>query len=267
MTVSALNLNPQVATRTYAPAPAESLREAADRVEIASSNNQGTEAGNGVSTVLGGALGLAMVIPSLYAGVVGGAVVGSLLGIGFGPAVAAIASEGALGFLSTSWQTAGLAAKTGMVLGGASGLVGGWKVGSGIGHGVGRLLGAAKDESNSPHVPMKGAKGVVGSLIAGGGLAAGAAGGGLIGASVAASGSAVKGLLGQGFTWSALSGVTSAAGIGGLAGLATFGVVGGIGGYTLAKKTVQAGTWVYEKVAGAAKPEPAPAQPPAAKAN
>lgn len=271
MTVSAPLLSPQVAFRPQ-PASAEGLRQAAERVESAgvdtfsssakASRGGGTEIGNSVSTMVGGALGLGMVIPGLYAGVLGGAVVGSLLGAGFGPAVASIASEGALGFLSTSWQTAGLAARAGMFVGGASGLVGGWKMGTGLGHGLGRILGAAKNEDTSEPVQMKGAKGVVGSVISGGGLAAGAVGGGILGASVAASGSLIRGLAGQGFQLSALNGVASAAGVGGLAGLVTFGVVGGVGGYAIAKGVIQAGNWVYDKVAGAAKPqEPAPRAP------
>lgn len=268
MTVSAPNFTPQIATRSFTPAPAEGLRAAAERVEASSadqvsvsSKSGGTEIGNMVSTTVGGMLGFGMVIPGLYAGVIGGAVVGSLLGIGFGPAVASIASEGALGFLSTSWQTAGLAARAGMFVGGASGLIGGWKMGTGIGHGLGRVLGAEKNEDNSDPVRMKGLKGVYGSVVSGGGLAAGAVGGGILGASVAASGSLLKGLAGQGFQWSALSGMGSAAAIGGIAGLATFGILGGLGGYTIAKNTIKAGNWVYEKIAGAAKPEPAPAQP------
>lgn len=266
MTVSAPTFTPQIATRAFNPAPAEGLRQAVDRMEASAeptdkvTKSGGTEVGNMVSTTVGGMLGFGMVIPGLYAGVIGGAVVGSLLGIGFGPAVASIASEGALGFLSTSWQTAGLAARAGMFVGGASGLIGGWKMGTGIGHGLGRILGAEKNEDSDP-VRMKGARGVYGSVIAGGGLAAGAVGGGILGGSVAASGSLIKGLAGQGFQWSAMSGMGSAAAIGGIAGLATFGILGGLGGYTIAKNTIKAGNWVYEKIAGAAKPEPAPAQP------
>lgn len=270
MTVSAPTLTPQFVTRPVAAAPAQTLREAADRVEISSEKKSGggTEIGNMVSTTVGGMLGLGMILPGVYAGVLGGAVVGSLLGVGFGPAIASIASEGALGFLSTSWQTAGLAARAGMFIGGASGIVGGWKMGTGIGHGLGRILGAEKKESSDDdQVRMKGLKGVYGSLVAGGGLAAGAVGGGIIGGSVAATGSLIKGLAGKGFEWGAMSGMAGAGAIGGIAGLATGAVIGGYGGYTLAKSTLKGAQWVYEKVAGAVKPAPEQPKAPETKTN
>lgn len=263
MTVSGIpNLNTQVVTRPVTPAKAEGLQDIArvqaDTVETSSSSKKGTDLGNGISTTVGGMMGLGMIIPGLYAGVLGGAVVGSLLGAGVGPALASITSHGALGFLSTSWQTAGVAARAGMFLGGASGLVGGWKAGTGVGHAIGRAFGAAKEESKDEQpVEMTGARKVLASVVAGGGLASGAMGGGILGASVAASGSILKGLAGHGFSMAALSGAGSAAMIGGAVGLATFGVLGGVGGFSIAKSAVKAGNWVYDKVAGAVKqPEP-----------
>jgi hypothetical protein len=211
----------------------------------------GSETGNAIATTAGGMLGLGMVIPGLYAGVLGGAVVGTMLGAGLGPAIASVTSHGALGFLSTTWQTAGTAAKAGMFLGGASGMIGGWKTGTGIGNTVGRIFGAEKDKDGADApVPMKGIKGVYASLVSGGGMAAGAAGGGILGASVAASGSLLKGLAVNGFNMAALSGMGTAALVGGAIGLATFGVIGGVGGHTIAKNTLKAAHWVKEKVMG-----------------
>ncbi len=240
-------------TPDLAVAPSRSL----DSVALRSS-----ETGNAIATTAGGMLGLGMVIPGLYAGVLGGAVVGTMLGAGLGPAVASITSKGALGFLSTTWQTAGTAARAGMFVGGASGLVGGWKTGTGIGNALGRVFGAEKEAENpSAPVKMKGLKGVYASLVSGGGLASGAVGGGILGASVAASGSLISGLAGKGFQWAALSGMGSAAMIGGGIGLVTMGVLGGVGGHTIAKNTLKAASWVKEKVTDLIHPQK-PTPPP-----
>ncbi len=275
-------LKPQMAIRPAAATPvAAAATEAAPTPDSSSdlvvrtpqslgsvATRSGSETGNAIATTAGGMLGLGMVIPGLYAGVLGGAVVGTMLGAGLGPAVASIASKGALGFLSTSWQTAGAAAKAGMFLGGASGMIGGWKTGTGIGNTVGRIFGAEKEKGGSDApVPMKGLKGVYASLISGGGMAAGAAGGGILGASVAASGSLIRGLAGQGFQAAALSGMGTAALVGGAIGLATFSVIGGVGGHTIAKNTLKAFNWVKEKVTGHLQQPQAPqsAQPSEAK--
>lgn len=265
MNVTSATSKPQVPAQTLNVAPkAEAsleLSTAAPRT-LDSVALRSSETGNAIATTAGGVLGLGMVIPGLYAGVLGGAVVGTMLGAGLGPAVASITSKGALGFLSTTWQTAGTAARAGMFLGGASGLVGGWKTGTGIGNAVGRVFGAEKEaEQPSTPVKMKGLRGVYASLVSGGGLASGAVGGGILGASVAASGSLISGLAGKGFQWAALSGMGSAAMVGGAIGLATMGILGGVGGHAIAKNTLKAADWVKEKVTNLVQPQK-PSTPP-----
>ncbi|MEW6283677.1 MAG: hypothetical protein AB1758_34015, partial [Candidatus Eremiobacterota bacterium] len=105
-----------------------------------------SEVGEGAKLLVGGVGGLLLVIPCLYAGVIGGAVVGSMLGLGFGPIAGAVASNGFMGMLGTVWSSTSTVAKAGMILGGVSGLVGGWGTASFIGDKIGALLGGGSEE-------------------------------------------------------------------------------------------------------------------------
>jgi len=230
--------------------------------------------GNATSTVLGGAGALTLATGSLYAGVLGGAVVGSALGMGAGPVVASLGSNGALDFLGTTFGTAGVAAKAGIILGGAAMAAGAWGIGSSLGSAVGKpagaLLGAPVGfaqgiwghmEGATPSAPekpapkeapkaldlnnMTGATKVMAMGLGGAGLLAGGAGGAILGASVTSAHSLVQGLLAHNVT---LASITGAAGIGAAVGAAAGAVIGGKGGFELAKGAQKAGQWLSEKL-------------------
>lgn len=231
--------------------------------------------GNATGTVTGGAVGLATTIGGLYMGVLGGAIVGAALGGGIGPVFGAIGGHGALGFLSTSFQTMGIAAKAGIVLGGAAGAAGSFSVGQKLGEFAGKAAvfvpGAAvgaigalakkaeeaatgESGTTAPVVPtqpkpakptdlnkMGGVSKTIAAGIGGFGMLAGAAGGFVAGAGIASTGSLVNGLLAHNVT---LANITGAAAFGGAIGAVSMGVLGAVGGW----KLVQAGRWVGEKV-------------------
>src|SRR5438552_4146935 len=93
--------------------------------------------GNITGTSIGGAIGLASLTLGLYAGVAGGAIFLGALGAGFGPVLASVSSHGLLSFIGTSFHTMGVAAKTGVVLGGLAVGGGSFFVGRAIGETVG----------------------------------------------------------------------------------------------------------------------------------
>lgn len=231
--------------------------------------------GNATGTVTGGAVGLATTIGGLYMGVLGGAIVGAALGGGIGPVFGAIGGNGALGFLSTSFQTMGLAAKVGVVLGGAAGAAGSFSVGQKVGEVAGKAvmfvpgaavgaigaLGKKAEEiatgegqgtgpvAPQPHQPAKpqdlnkmgGVSKTIAAGIGGFGMLAGAAGGFVAGAGIASTGSLVNGLLAHNVS---LANIGGAAAFGGAIGAVGMGVLGAVGGW----KLVQAGRWVGDKV-------------------
>ncbi|MBS2040573.1 hypothetical protein JST97_36640 [bacterium] len=277
-----LNASPQVPTSVTLPTLPQPPSQPPDPPKESFVHSGGREAvrnavrwGNATSTVLGGAGALTLATGSLYAGVLGGAVVGSALGLGAGPVVASLGSSGALSFLGTTFTTAGLAAKTGIVLGGAAMAAGAWGIGgslgSAIGKPVGALLGApvgfaqgvwghmegatpaapAPAPASAPKPPvldlnnMSGATKMMAMGIGGMGLLAGGAGGAILGASVASTHNLVQGLLAHNVT---LAAITGAAGIGALIGAGAGAVIGGKGGFELAKGVQKAGAWVGEKL-------------------
>jgi len=240
--------------------------------------------GNATSTVLGGAGGLALATGSLYAGVLGGAVVGSAMGMGAGPVVASLGSSGALDFLGTTFGTAGLAAKAGMVLGGAAMAAGAWGIGTSLGSAVGKPVGAllgapvgfaqgvwghmegaaptpdqppsAKDKPGPLDLNnMTGATKIMAMGLGGAGLLAGGAGGAILGASVTSAHSLVQGLLAHNVT---LASITGAAGVGAAVGAAAGALIGGKGGFELAKGVEKAGAWLGQKLV---RQDPSPGQP------
>lgn len=240
--------------------------------------------GNATSTVLGGAGALTLATASLYAGVLGGAVLGSALGLGAGPVVASLGSSGALGFLGTTFGTAGVAAKAGMVVGGAAMAAGAWglggSIGSAVGKPVGALLGApvgfaqgcwdrmegtAPAQEEAPKAKekarfldlndMSGPTKMMAMGLGGAGLIAGGAGGAILGASVTSTHSLVQGLLAHNVT---LSAITGAAAVGAVVGGAAGALIGGKGGFVLAKAVQKGSAWLGEKLI---KPDPATVKP------
>lgn len=226
----------QAGTQLYTPqtsAPNSALRlageekgpeEPKDKV----TTSEGTEIGDIVQKSVGGLLGIAAVIPSAYTGVLGGAIVGSMFGAGFSPAVAAVTSDGALNFIGNVLKGTGTMAKVGMAIGGFSGVVGGWKLGTGVGKLAGRALGAPKEEPGKRR-KLNGVGNFAATVLTGGGMAAGGVGGAMIGAGLMATGS----FIGSGFSFEGA--MASAAIKGAVGGGVLGGISGAAGGYTIAK--------------------------------
>lgn len=241
------------ASRASAAETPKTAAEPQDQAEV----RAGSDFGNAVQMGAGGIGALALIIPCMYAGVIGGAVVGSMLGLGFGPIAGSVASSGFMGMLSTVWTSTSTVAKAGMVLGGVSGLLGGWATGTGVGNALGRVFGADKEDPGK-HVKVSGpVKGTIGFVTVGGGALAGGVGGGILGASVASAGSLLHGLTLNGFNMAAMSNMGTAALIGGGIGLVAFGAMGMAGGYKIAKTAAR----LIDKLTPAEKP---PVQQPAA---
>lgn len=239
--VATQNVKPNYVAAGNEPEDNKPAGEPQDKVSTSSDEPKtGSEFGNIVKFGLGGAGALAMVIPAAYAGVLGGAVVGSLFGAGIGPAVSSVTTDGALNFLGGIWNSTSGFAKAGMVIGAASGLVGGWKVGTGAGQAVGRIFGADIEKSKPEDLQrLRGVAGLYATVVSGAGTAAGFVGGGLIGAGIGAG----TGILASGFS---LENLGTNALIGAAVGGVGMGLIGGTGGVTIAKGSAKAGTWVVD---------------------
>ena len=192
-----------------------------------------------LGVLAGGALGTA----GLYVGAIGGAVALGITGLAIGPAIAAVTTSGVLSGIGSTFATAGLVGKAGLVTGSALTGYGMFKAGRGIvesvGTGVRKVLGAPsqKEEAGEVGAPKK--PGFIETLVAGVGSIAGVAGGAIAGASIAAAGATVAGLMATGVTLAAISGPAAT---GALIGAAAF----GIGGFT--------GSWsAIDKVKSGAK--------------
>ena len=257
--------------------------------------------GNAMGTVAGGAGALTLTTGALYAGVLGGAVAGSAIGLGVGPVVGALGSSGALNFLGTTFSTAGVAAKAGIILGGAAMAAGAWDVGNSLGNVVGKPVGAilglpvgfaqgawssmegaaggenevAASPKPKPKKPkafdlneMSGVTKAYATVLGGAGAITGGIGGAVLGASAASATNLVSGLLAQNVSLAALSG---AAGVGAAVGGVVGVVLGGRGGFKLAKNiqslTEWAGDKLVKKPAGQQQAPPAPGPSVASKAN
>lgn len=224
--------------------------------------------GNATGTVTGGATALATTIGGLYMGVLGGAIVGGVLGGGLGPVFGAISGGGAMGFIGTSFKTLGIAAKAGVVLGGAAGAAGTWSVGQKLGEVAGKTVafgpgfvagaigavgkkaeevatGEPGGDVQEPSAPkpkpkpkkndlnqMSGIGKTVAAGVGGFGMLAGGAGGFVAGAGIASTGSLINGLLAHNVT---LSNITGAALAGGITGGIAMGLMGAVGGWKLVK--------------------------------
>lgn len=272
-------------TQSQAPAPAvgESTAAPAQQEKVSIGKEALRTAiswGNATGTVTGGATALTTTIGGLYMGVLGGAIVGGALGGGLGPVFGAISGNGALGFLSTSFKTMGLAAKAGIVLGGAAGAAGSWSVGQTVGEVAGKAvafvpgaavgaigaIGKKAEEiatgeaggdvaapAPTPKPPaaavrpdlnqMSGIGKTLAAGVGGFGLLAGGAGGFVAGAGIASTGSLVNGLLANNVS---LANISGAALFGGVAGGVAMGVLGAVGGW----KLVKLGQKVAQKASG-----------------
>lgn len=173
-----------------------------------------------VSTVVGGAASLIGAGIGAYAGSLGGAVVGSALGGGVGVVLGALAHSSPLGWLSTSFATAGTLGRLGIVLGAGAGVVGGWSLTQKLTQGP---------EARPQEPPQGMAKGVAAGL-AGTGLLAGASGGFLGAAGLVGAGKVAAGWLAGNLSWAAAG---HAALVAGAVGAVAMGTVGAVGGWKL----------------------------------
>jgi hypothetical protein len=227
-------MNIQSTKRSLPPVRVTPELPAAVTPEITSEPKETTELGEGVRHLVGGVAGVGMSLAGVYAGVLGGAVVGSLFGAGMGPAISSVATEGALGFVGGIWNSTSAAAKIGMVVGGASGLVGGFKLGKGIGDQTARLFGGTPPEKSKPKQAGKIGSGIT-TVLTGLGSTSGLVGGGLIGAGLGATGS----MLAQGFNLASIGGSSLVgAGVGAVIGTA----IAGAGSYMLSRNLVSLGS-------------------------
>lgn len=228
---------PNVAPMRPPVASADS-NEPKDKVEKGPS-----EAGDFVQKSVGGLTMLGLAIPAMYAGVLGGAVVGTMLGAGFSPVLSSVTTSGAGNFLLGVWHGTSFAAKAGMFLGGSAGLAGALSIGAGVGRTVGRIFGGEGGDGK-PNRKLNALGSAAAFVTTGIGAAAGTTGGALIGAGVGATGS----FLAQGFSFSNLGG---AAGIGALAGGAVGLMTGSWGGYKLTTTANNILGWAADKGKGA----------------
>lgn len=214
------------------------------------------------STITAGAGGFSLMMLGLYGGVIGGALAGGILGGGFAGPVAAALSHGGWSFLTTGLHTINAFGAAGMVLGGACGMAGGWRVGSKLGELAGKpafLPGAALGAVNGaadhwlkkngavapapappapeepaeerPYVSLgKGAMKNVGFIIGGMATLSGVAGGAAIGAGLATGAGLAQGLIASNLNFPTLvGGAMAGAVVGGL----VLGALCFVGGMTL----------------------------------
>ncbi len=87
----------------------------------------------------------------------------------------------------------------------------------------------------------------INSVVSGVGLASGAIGGGLLGASIASTGSLIQGLLASGVSWSA---ITAAGLTGGAIGAAIFGIAGAAGGWKISDTVAKGIKKLMNKIKG-----------------
>lgn len=278
------------------PPPAETAPQPQDGFMKTAGRSAGRTAvawGNAMGTVAGGAGALTLTTGALYAGVLGGAVAGSAFGLGLGPVVGALGSSGALNFLGNTFSTAGIAAKAGIVLGGAAMAAGAWDIGSALGNAVGKPVGAlvglpvgfakgawssfegtagGTNEASAPAAPrpkpagfldlneMSGVTKLYATALGGAGLITGGIGGALLGASATSATNLVSGLLAQNVT---LASITGAAMVGAAVGGGLGAVIGGRGGFKLAKTVQSVVDWAGEKLVkkpAGSEPTPTPSE-------
>lgn len=232
---------------------------------------KGVAWGKAVEKPLGGAAAIGLAAASGVALAFGGAVVGGIIGGGFGPVVSAITTKGAWNFLAQSFSNVGTAIQIGSTAGAVMGLAGGAILGKNLGDGVARsvafvpgfvagsVAGFAKpgsvpapehkDKEVKQRTELRGAFQTEGKVLSGLGVLSGAVGGFVGGAALTAVGSLVGDVASGDFTFkSFLSQVGTQALVGGAIGGVALAAVGGYGGEGIAR----ASQWTYDKTLGRA---------------
>lgn len=231
---------------------------------------KGVAWGKAVEKPLGGAAAIGLAAASGVALAFGGAVVGGIIGGGFGPVVSAITTKGAWNFLAESFSHVGTAIQVGSTAGAVMGLAGGAILGKNIGDSVARgvafvpgfAVGAASGFAKPGSVPapihkekedpkhrseLRGVFRTEGKVLSGLGVLSGAVGGFVGGAALTAAGSLIGDVAGGNFTFSNfMSQVGTQALVGGAIGGVALAAVGGYGGEGIAR----ASQWTYDKTLG-----------------
>lgn len=204
------------------------------------------------AVIAGGALGTA----GLYVGAAGGAIALGIVGLGLGPAIAAVTTTGVLSGIGSVFGTLGAAGKLGLVAGSALTGFGMFKTGKGIvdavGTGVRKILGAPSQAEEAGEVGAPKKPGLIETIIAGVGAVSGIAGGAIAGAGVAAAGATIAGLMATGVT---LAAITGPAALGAAIGGAAFGIGGFVGSWSAIDKVKGAAKKIYNKFFNKPKPE------------
>lgn len=237
----------QIATRQTAAKP----QVAADSTEIKDTvvkSEGGSENGQLAKMAVTG-IGTAIAfVPVTYGGVVGGAVLGGLAGMGLSPMSFALAKGGFLSGLGAAWSTLGGMGKAGMILGTMTGIAGSFAIGKAAGNLVGKVLGAPSETSHK-HPNLKNpVTFAAGATLLTVGLVGGAIGGVALVGGTAAAGSLVKGVFEHGFSKAAFDGIGSTALKFGVGGAAVAGIGGAMGG---AKLTKGLANWVVDPATNA----------------
>lgn len=264
------------AAEPKASAPAESFtpQEAGEsRMSAAwrGGVRKGVAWGNAVEKPLGGAAAIGLAVAGGLGLAFGGAVVGGIIGGGFGPAVAALSRDGAWNFIKGSFSNVGTAIQLGSTAGAVMGLAGGLVMGKNLGDTVahttafvpgfvaGAVQGFAKPGSVAPpehkekktehRSELRGVFKSEAKVLGGLGVLSGAVGGFVGGATLTAGVSLVADVAAGNFTFgNFLSTVGTQALIGGAVGGVVLGAVGGYGGEGIAR----ASQWTYDKTIGKA---------------
>jgi predicted nucleic acid-binding Zn-ribbon protein len=285
-TVSDINTKPAVSAETTTTAPAqenkvstpsesftpqaggESRLSAAWRGGV----RKGVAWGSAVEKPLGGAAAIGLAAAGGLALAFGGAVVGGIIGGGFGPAVSALSTHGAWNFIKGSFSNVGTAIQLGSTAGAVMGLAGGLMLGKSAGDSVahaaafvpGFVAGSVQGFAKPGSVPapehkektttehrseLRGVFKSEGKVLSGLGVLSGAVGGFVGGATLTAAGSLVADVASGDFTFkSFLNQVGTQALIGGAIGGVGLAAVGGYGGEGIAR----ASQWTYDKTIGRA---------------
>lgn len=248
-----------------APPPAAAQPAAQSDSVLVRANRRGCETvadwNDKIGSVAGGALGLGVIIPAVYGGIIGGVLVGGAAGLGFGPAAAVLQGAHGLSFLGSILSSGGMVAKAATVLGTATAAVGGVTVGLKVGEGLASIpialvaypIGFAqgllsKDDPYQDPDPQpapapahqerpSALTHTAAGLLGGAGLITGAVGGAVLGAGIGSGAALANGLMASNLTWSALGsgGMTGAA-----VGAVGLGIISGVGGYMIATGVARA---------------------------
>lgn len=213
---------PAAATATPAAGPTDTV--------ATSSPEQASDARQMAKMAVTGVGGLILAVPCAYAGLAGGALVGGVLGGALGPVTSAMTSSGLGSAMSAAWHSAGSVGHAGLFLGGATALVGAFS----LSNSLGKLI-THEHASTTPIKWANPATIAVGTTLLTAGISAGAVGGLALAGGAAGAATIASGLIQNGFTAAALSGLGHNALTYGLAGAVTAGTVGVFGAAALTK--------------------------------